>query len=544
MFAVIASVDYLFFAKNMGILNDSLEYVSGFFIEHCEKMLNIIVVCVLAFALSAFYKKIKKYIGGMFLIASAAFLVMSAKNIVTIEASVSDLNQTSASIDDEKISFKLSKNGKNVVVLMLDRAMGEYVPYIMNEKPELKEKFSGFTYYQNTISFGGHTNFGSPALYGGYEYTPVEMNKRDKESLEEKQNDALKVMPVLFDQNGFEVTVCDPTYAGYQWTPDLSIYDDYSGIDTYITKGVYTAADEQTKIVNRKRDFFCYSVMKVAPLVLQDTIYNDGQYYKQKNSHQRMIDKYHAQGMSFPFMKSYTSLQNLDKMTDIANNDTNTFLMMSNDTTHDVMMLQEPDYIPVNSVDNTEYEQENSNRFILNGAKLNMDTEGQVSHYQCNMAAMLQLADWMDYLKENDVYDNTRIIIVADHGFGLHQIDSLDLGDGIEEHLDTEYYYPLLMIKDFNSKEFTTSDEFMTNGDVPTYAMEDLIDNPTNPFTGKLINNEAKNRKQYILASSEFDVIKNNGNQYLPGQWLSVHDNRLDKNNWEILNEGVFPEER
>lgn len=47
---------------------------------------------------------------------------------------------------------------------MLDRAMGQYVPYIFNEKPELKEQFSGFTYYSNVISFGGQTNFGAPAF--------------------------------------------------------------------------------------------------------------------------------------------------------------------------------------------------------------------------------------------------------------------------------------------------------------------------------------------------------------------------------------------
>ena len=53
------------------------------------------------------------------------------------------------------------------------------------------------------------------ALFGGYEYTPMEMNKRSDETLMSKQNEALKVMPVLFDENDFEVTVCDPTYANY-----------------------------------------------------------------------------------------------------------------------------------------------------------------------------------------------------------------------------------------------------------------------------------------------------------------------------------------
>lgn len=45
--------------------------------------------------------------------------------------------------------------------------MGEFVPYIMQERPELQQQFAGFTYYDNTISFGASTNFGAPALFGG-----------------------------------------------------------------------------------------------------------------------------------------------------------------------------------------------------------------------------------------------------------------------------------------------------------------------------------------------------------------------------------------
>ena len=66
---------------------------------------------------------------------------------------------------------------------MLDRAISGYVPYILEEKPELQEQFAGFTYYPNTLSHGFYTNFGVPGLFGGYEYTPTEMNKRDSELL-------------------------------------------------------------------------------------------------------------------------------------------------------------------------------------------------------------------------------------------------------------------------------------------------------------------------------------------------------------------------
>lgn len=48
------------------------------------------------------------------------------------------------------------------------------------------------------------------------------------------------------------------------------------------------------------------------------------------------------------------------------------------------------------------------------------------------------------------------------------------------------------MVKDFNRKGFSTSDTFMTNADVPALAMEDLIRDPKNPFTGKAINSDEK----------------------------------------------------
>ena len=35
------------------------------------------------------------------------------------------------------------------------------------------------------------------------------------------------------------------------------------------------------------------------------------------------------------------------------------------------------------------------------------------------------MTEWFDYLKQEGLYDNTRIILVSDHGFGLEQIDEL-----------------------------------------------------------------------------------------------------------------------
>ena len=90
-------------------------------------------------------------------------------------------------------------------------------------------------------------------------------------------------------------------------------------------------------------------------------------------------------------------------------------VMMSNDTTHNITLLQEPEYEPDMKVDNTRFDEENQNRFTVDGKTMNMTESLQYQHYDCDMASMIQLGKWFDYLRENHLYDNTRIILVSDH---------------------------------------------------------------------------------------------------------------------------------
>lgn len=547
----IMTLNYMFFGKNLGILSNSLSYENGMSFDRVQKMQNLAAIVGVAIIMFVIYRFGRKIVSQVLIICAIALGVMSFYNVVKINESVSQIKDGVTQAKEDAPSFSLSKSGKNVVVLMMDRAMNEYIPYFLNEKPELKDMFSGFTYYPNTLSFGGFTNLATPALFGGYEYTPMEINKRDAETLVSKQNEALKVMPVLFDKNDYNVTVCDPPYANYQWIPDLSIYDEYPDIHRYNTSGKFASKESRViKSVNNKRNFFCYSIMKTAPLFGQVLLYDDGNYYHKSVADaaegQTLVNNFVADGMDLDFMNEYSTLENLSSMTEIKNDNTNTFLMMTNNTTHEPILLQEPNYVPVEHVDNTLYEAENANRYTIDGKTLKMETSKHYIHYQTNMAAMLKIGEWMDYLKKNNVYDNTRIIIVADHGRDLQQLNHMILDDGKDSLYDAELYNPLLLVKDFNSNKFSTSEEFMTNGDVPTLAVKDLIENPNNPFTGKKINNNNKyDQEQYILGSFEFDISTNNGNGYLPGTWLKVHSDIRNKNNWSVSNENsTFPTQK
>ena len=293
-----------------------------------------------------------------------------------------------------------------------------------------------------------------------------------------------------------------------------------------------------------RRNFFCYSLMKTMPVSAQDMMYNYGKYnYADETEEmtyttQVVVDTSTAEGIGELFMKSYGVLCNLPSMTDISEDDTNTFLMINNNTTHNPVLLQKPNYEPVQYVNNAEFDGNNSELYTIDGVNLKMNNSYQITHYHVNMASLMQIGEWLDYLKENDVYDNTRIIIVSDHGRALYQIDELDLGPENYETFNAEMYFPYLLVKDFNATGFNTSDEFMTNADVPVLAFEDLIENPVNPFTGKAITSDEKTaHEQYISMSQEWVIGKNDGNVLLPSTWYSVKDNIWDKENWTYIDE-------
>jgi arylsulfatase A-like enzyme len=148
------------------------------------------------------------------------------------------------------------------------------------------------------------------------------------------------------------------------------------------------------------------------------------------------------------------------------------------------------------------------------------------------MASIMLLAHWFDFLKENDVYDNTRIIIVSDHGaYGIMPFpDSVILPDSNDLRL--EAFNALLMVKDFDDEfELKTDNSFMTNADVPHIATEGLIQNLINPFTGKEMRIE-KDGGVTITTNGIWEPYKLIQSGIKPDEWLHVKDNIFESENW------------
>ena len=588
MFAAcgVAVVDYLFFGTDLGNMSAVLMFDQPPTYGLGTIALNLVAIVVVAVVLVLLWNRKRRIAGVACACMCVAAFTMSAVSVFGINSSLdSSVRVAEAYQKSGEPSAKLSRDGKNVVVIMLDRAISYYLPYIMQENPRIAESLQGFTFYPNAVSYGAATNFGTPALYGGYDYTPERMNERSDTSLASKQDEALKVMPRLFSQAGFDTTFYDPTYAGYSFTPDLSAFDDLPDVTTNITmSGKYTAEEFFDPSLYEPSDpsvshdtggvmppprtglspftlrsFFCYSLFKVAPVAVQPMLYNNGDY----NSTSRLTvgdqitpDWYTFQtrenasvsrGVDDSFALSYGVLQKLPKLAEVVDGNQNTCLLMSNDTPHEPCVLEEPSYRPALRVDNTAYDEAHRTRTAADGSTIEFPAEdggreaSPIMHYQANMAMMRELCNWFDYLREQGAYDNTRIILVSDHGRNLRENPALlqtvsDGKTGEPLEIDPLMMSCLLMEKDFDSQEFNVDESFMTNADTPALAMDGLIDNPVNPNTGNAITTTTKDSgPQNVFYSLDWNIATNNGNTFLPGYWLSVSGDIQDPANWSYL---------
>ena len=417
--------------------------------------------------------------------------------------------------DDFTCHYTFSKTGKNVLFVMLDCAIGSYVPYIFEEKPELASMMRGFRWYPNCASFANHTLIGAPPVYGGYEYTPSSINTRDNTLLVVKQEEAYLLLPVIFSNAGYSIKITDPPFDNYRMS-NLAIFSEHPEFHAENIIGKYTVPwirnhdDIATFNISELLDnnLIRFSFFKSAPLFLRLFIYDKGKWL-------RLADNTEDQ-LTDTIINDYAFLDSLDKITDVTGSG-NTYTAVYAHLPHSAAFLQAPGYIPVQKVTNR------GTGPLANDPRFHLTT-----------ASFLMLGKWFRYLEQNGVYDNTRIIIVSDHGRGSTDFPgNITLPDGSR----LQSYNALLMVKDFYADyPPQKSDVFMTNADAPLFALNDLIENPQNPFTK--INLQAdKNNGITIATIGAVSTYRHSNYIYNIGknQWLYVKDNIFDPANWKAI---------
>ncbi|MCR4736072.1 MAG: membrane protein insertase YidC [Treponema sp.] len=483
-------------------------------------VLPLVIFVISIVLLLTLSKKNKVYIASILLIAiTLAEFVLATTKVTSIKKEYKRIlaNKETENLEENNLTispvYNLSKTGKNVMIIFLDRAISSFFPYILEQFPEINEQFSGFTYYPNTLSFGNHTVFGFPAITGGYEYNQAEINKRSSELLKDKHNEAELVLPRLFLDAGFNVTYTDPSSPNYEWSGDFTAFEPYPQIKVSEERGKYIEQfKKEMDIQNTSNlDLICkqqminYCFMEGFYPLLRDI------FHRSVRAGTEDEDK---------FLADFSELYYLDKLTDFSSKE-NTFTIIENETPHNPVFLNAPDY----TLPSQFYKYKTGTYPYIN--------DFDALDYHANAAAIKQVGRYLDYLKENNVYDNTRIIIVADHGY-YHSYPAFST---FKTPTIPAGFNPLFIVKDFYSKgKITFDNSLMTNADTLFFAKKDLPISNKNPFTKK----ELKQKKDEVYVwqsyNEEGNVMKLKGKtQFTLKQGWKVKDNIFNPDNWEPI---------
>ncbi len=515
---LIAIINVFILQGNYGFITSALQFTVN--IPEVPAVGTLLLDCVVVLGISIatlFLIKCKcfKAIFLTLVLISTSLLVMGISNYISTQKSFKELSISIASSEkngsEEMISplFNLSKTEENVLVMLIDMAVGDYAPYVFQELPETKKQFAGFTFYPNTVSSGTVSAAGTFAPYGGYEYTVDNIVDEKNNISHQKTSEVAEILPHLFLKEDFTATMIEvpADYGDTSQPADLEkVMDTIPLVDRiklnpslYKNEWKKDNLKEAGKKSILETTLINFSMFRMFPPSFRGGLYTDGYWWK--------ISNFMTERFFDGFMTEYAVLHYLPELTDTTNTK-GSFTYFYNATPH---MPVDSKYIASSDISSSvvpiQFDDQHTNRL-----------------YNANYLTYEALGKFFDYLRANDVYDNTRIILVSDHGGSVYtpSFDEFDIG------LRPAHLNCILMMKDFYSSEPIKTDmTFMTNADVPQMALQDIVENPVNPFTGKSLLETEK--------EDSFTMYQVNG--WSKGKienyniW-NVKENIFDPDNW------------
>ena len=476
-----------------------------------EISINLILFVSSVLILILFIKKNINILINIYFVIIITLFGISIFNIVTISKEHAKLISASDNSDNIKI-FNLSKKGENIFVFVLDRALCLYWLDAFERNPEYKEKLDGFVLFQNNSSFGPNTST-IASLYGGYEYTPYELSTNETYNLKDKHNEALLMVPMSLSKYGYKSYLLEPTYANLEHIPDLSIFKNYTNISAYNNNKLldYSCQNylgntniniSEYNLNSQKNKMIRFSIFRMIPINFRYAFYDNSGWFMDSTINFNSS------------ITSYAILSNIKNFININDNDDNYYNVFYNLVTHEPFYFSS-DYMP-------HYE-------VIEVDKKDLEiykSDGIVRAFYANVSALREIIHFIEFLKNNEIYNNTKIILVSDHGLPVSSTMLYNNLKGIEI---ISTFNALLMFKDFDAKgELKINTNFSTIADMP-YLATKHITNIRNYFTGNLISTNYKN----IAYPIEPHGFLKYTNKYAFDKFYTIKDNIFDINNWK-----------
>ncbi len=384
-----------------------------------------------------------------------------------------------------------SKTEQNVIVFVADMFLGHYIFDLLESIPELENKLDGFTYYPNTLAVSSITSTSMPAMFAGINYNINELNKDTEHTMSQKFDKTFNLFKDKIKSKGYNLVSNDIIYSSIKPT-DFDFYlprwDKHW--EKYYNKSYDESRDLYLDILWQNALF--YSV----PNMFKKHIYENGNWLVQQRK----------KGQNFMF--SYLAFVNsLPKISKVVDDSKGSFMFYHCEVTHFPWHVLDKDANVCKAT-----AMENQKWFIE------------------------QFINWINWMKEAGVYDNTKIVLISDHSYvmALEQVKkygSKHKWNGGDK-LDAVRFWQLsslMLVKDFKSRgELKTDWRLMSNADMSDIALNDssIMRKPIDTMrvvpafvTDFVPQLEFENN---IKTLNKFNV---QGNMYNPDNWLPFEDN-------------------
>jgi len=334
--------------------------------------------------------------------------------------------------------FNFSKNGKNIIIVVLDMFTGGHMNQILDMHPELKDELEGFIWYEDTITAGSNTFLGNNCILAGKDAHPFIINStNDSRSLEEKVNCLRGTFLRTLQEKNFRLSIYESMLFDIELTKKYIIKNSndilITGSSLWEDAGYYWAKKfnykefleyENFTVQNYDKFLYLISLYNICPLSYKKSLYQDGAW---KNTISRV---------SAAFKRSLIDLGNLEICTDaskVSNSKGNSFIYFMSNSTNRPWTLDETG-MPTKTVADLESRDWNNNGL-------------SIAHIRTEYVALKKLINWFKWMKKNEVYDNTQIILVSDHGMGdsAGVVNILGPNSGLNPH-------GLMLVKNFGRR--------------------------------------------------------------------------------------------
>ena len=398
---------------------------------------------------------------------------------------------------EDAINLYSFSRDSNTIVILLDSFQGNMFTDIIENNPDIIEKFNGFTYYPNTLSAGGGTWESIGAILGGEEY---QMHLAQNLEIYEHLNISHKGKEYLAIQDAYLKHVRLANKYNHNYAVSGSVYGTCNLFDDYENVLCSSQVISDNEYLEKNKNFLEKN---------RNSSFNTAKFFSQLSwtlslphvTKSKVSFYFRNSGIFTEFIKENYYYSQIKNLIEFSNNKSQqkTFKFFYNSLTHSDWLID----------DNCEIVYE----FFT----------GYQGAYNADYCATRLLISFFDKLKQLNIYDETKIIITSDHGH--HKLSENIQSKNFQTILPKAS--ALLLVKDFNtSGNLKTSMQFMSNMDSYGIMLSGVSEEKEIHLDKTKTITENRILINTLFAPiGSFDVI----------DAYKVKENIYDENNWEKL---------